>query len=147
MKRNLIFWIVATSLVGIFSFYIGGVWGFSTGFANSIGATAPSDANLIAQILRRLDDNKNEAATFLLETHLDTKILEHYIVIGKGTQSIFNVLEPARSYYDKDSASFKLMKDVSKYRSNKGSQNKNDEIRRMIEEAVQYYTDKGRTQK
>jgi hypothetical protein len=103
------------------------VFGYLLGGSNYAARFAPIDAVLTVSVLERLRAGEIDAATDLLESRLDTHIVEH----STFQPEIARWLDPFTSA--DSNASIKLMARVAKYRSEHPSVAIPPEVRERIE--------------
>lgn len=137
-KTKRVLLVIVILLIAISSFIIGGFVGFSKGTFYGLCASAPSDATMILATIDRIKNNCEQSAIDLLESDLNSKIIEHRLLIKEGP-SLFNL----HSYIGMDlglnESSLSLMKKVAQYRMENPLKEKDSEVTATIDEAVNFY--------
>jgi hypothetical protein len=89
-KRKRFLFVIVILLIATCSFIIGGFVGFSKGTFYGLCASAPSDATMILSAIDRIKNDHKQSAIDLLESDLNSKIIEHRLLIEEGP-SLFNL--------------------------------------------------------
>lgn len=139
---NLPYKIIGSSLilmvVACGTFFIGGVTGFQKGYFYASAFDVPSEAFTIVEVIRRIKERNTEGALRLLESQLDSNIIEHWMVFNAG-RSIFDIHSYADTRATYRKTSMGLMSEVAQYRKNNPTTHDKD-VQEFIEEAIRYYS-------
>lgn len=125
-------------LMFVSSFIFGGFIGFSKGTFYGMGASVPSDATMVMATIKRIKSNSDESAIDLLESDLNSKIMEHRLLVREGS-SFFNIHSYIGMELGLNETSMSLMKKVAQYRKENPMKEKDSEVSAFIDEAVNFY--------
>lgn len=125
-------------MISLASYFIGGFVGFNKGAFYGMCASAPSDTASILATISRIKNNRDQSAIDLLESKLDSKIMEHWILIKEGS-SFFNLHSYSGMELGFNMSSFSLMKKAAQYRLENPYKEKDPGVADMIDEAIKFY--------
>ncbi len=137
-KTKRVLLVMVILLITIVSFIVGGFVGFSKGTFYGLCASAPSDATMILTTIDRIKNNHVQAAIDLLESDLNSKMIEHRLLIKEG-QSLFNLHSYVGMELGFNETSLSLMKKVAQYRMENPLQEKDSEVAATVDEAIKFY--------
>jgi hypothetical protein len=130
MKRAAI--IVAASIAGLaLAGVIGSICGYVTGFGDAAGQAAPGNAAYSASILKTLRSGNDAQALSMLESQLDTNLMERW-AYDQSSHLLSSLLSS-------EANDAKLMGFAAKYRAQHPTESDDAEVRAAIAEVVTKY--------
>lgn len=137
-KTKKVLLVIVIMLIAISTFIIGGFVGFSKGTFYGLCASAPSDATMILAAIGRIKDNREQSAIDILESDLNSKIIEHRLLIKEGS-SLFNLHSYIGMELGFNETSLSLMKKVAQYRLENPLKEKDSGVAATVDEAINFY--------
>jgi hypothetical protein len=130
MKRPVI--VIAGAVVGlVLASLFGSIYGYMVGLGDAIGRAAPGNAAYSVSILKTLRSGDTAQALSMLETQLDSHLMERW-AYDESSHTLSSLLSS-------EATDAKLMGFASRYRAQYPAQSDDAEVRAAIAEVVTKY--------